>query len=285
MADFVNLPWLNPGDPVDAYSHGLQLGMQAGTEQARQQLQQEQLIKQEQQQAIENAHQAAVFHMQSEQQARKFAAQQRFQSLLQQGADPAKALLQVAPDLGESLTGAAQLYRATQSPQMTPYQQQETQLRKRALDLQERKLNKPNDVFQSGPVQGQPVLDPETKQPIPGLVATPAAGGKGMTVHLTPKAQATFTPAQAAALAKGLPALDEMLGNDPKDKKSVTSTVGPDLLDIVKSALPKKDVHHVDPELSKSSMSKVDRANILAKKHPDWTKQQIIQAVNAGKDE
>lgn len=125
-SEFVNLPWLNPPDPVAAYSHGLQLGMQAGTEQARQQFQQQQAIREDQQQAIQNAHQEALFHMQSEQQARKFAAQQRYQTLLQQGMDPAKALLQVGPELGMNMEGLAMQQHV---PQITPFQQAELQQR------------------------------------------------------------------------------------------------------------------------------------------------------------
>ena len=161
--------------------------------------------------------------------------------------DPAKALLQVAPDLGESLTGAAQLYRQTQPQQITPYQQAEIDQRKaqtdiaqKRLDLEERKLNKPDDAFQAGPVQGQPVLDPTTKEPIPGLIATPSASGKSMTVHLTPKAEASLTPSTAGNLLEKLPSVDQAMGKDPTSKDSLTSTLGPDLVEAVKKAVPKK---------------------------------------------
>lgn len=53
--------------------------------------------------------------------ARQFAAQQRYQQLIDSGSDPAKALLEVGPDLGISMTGAAQLYKETMpQPNMPP---------------------------------------------------------------------------------------------------------------------------------------------------------------------
>lgn len=59
-----------------------------------------------------------IVQMRTQEAARKFQAHQKYKALINEGMDPAKALLEVGPDLGISMTGAAQLYRQTlpQSP-------------------------------------------------------------------------------------------------------------------------------------------------------------------------
>lgn len=276
-ADFVNLSWLNQPNPVDSYAHGLQIGTQIGSEQARQQLAQQQMLQQQQEQQVKQAHDAAVFQLQSQAQARKFAAQQKFDSLVQSGIDPAKALLQVAPDLGESLTGAAQLYKASQPAQMSPYQTAELAQRKADLEEKKREFDvkqpTPDEVFQQGPVQGQPVLDPTSKQPIPGLVAIPSASGKGVTVHLTPKAEEDITP------DKALKFLDTMYSSGSVKKIDPEGTLTKELQDVVKRGFSKLQKTESKPTTAKD---KVAKANELAKKHPDWTKKQVIDSVNSG---
>ena len=245
-ADYVPLPWLNQPNPVDAYSHGLQIGAQIGSDQARQQLQQQQMLQQQQEQQVRQAHDAAVFQLESQAQARKFAAQQKFDSLVQSGIDPAKALLQVAPDLGESLTGAAQLYKASQPAQMSPFQQAEIEQRKADLEEKKRQFDidqsTPDQVFQAGPVQGQPVLDPSTGQPIPGLVAVPSPNGKGMTTHLTPKAQAEITPREAA----------QLLQSGAVDSIDPTGSLKDDLTEVVRKSVPHKEKSKLTKDQAKA---------------------------------
>ena len=56
MADgYMIPPWLsNLPDPVSAYQHGLQIGAGVGESQARQQLAQEQMLRQAQKDAVES---------------------------------------------------------------------------------------------------------------------------------------------------------------------------------------------------------------------------------------
>lgn len=123
MANYPIPPWLQPADPASAYAQGLQIGTRIGSEQTRQATEQAAIDRQTQMQAVEEARKQAEFGLKQQAAARRYAAQAKYQDLLSQGVDPAKALLQVAPDLGESLTGAAQLYKSSQPQQMTPYQQ------------------------------------------------------------------------------------------------------------------------------------------------------------------
>lgn len=53
-------------------------------------------------------------NMEAEATSRRYAANQRYQQLIQSGVDPSTAMLEVGPDLGISMTGAAQLARESQ---------------------------------------------------------------------------------------------------------------------------------------------------------------------------
>lgn len=130
-------PWLVGTDPVAMYAEGLRLGTQQAGEAARIQAQQESALREQQRMAVDEQIRSQQLSLQMQQQAerekaqaRRYAAQERYQTLISSGVDPAKALLSVAPDLGESLTGAAQLYRSTQAPTMTPYQQAMIEIRR-----------------------------------------------------------------------------------------------------------------------------------------------------------
>jgi len=80
-----------------------------------------------------------------------------------------------------------------------------------------------------GPLQAQSVLDPKTKEAIPGFMAVPAAGGRGMTVHLThPPAQ--LSPSAAAALLSKLDDLEEQF---PGTK----TNLGPALMEQIRSVV------------------------------------------------
>lgn len=144
-------PWLQPSDPASAYAQGLQIGTRIGSEQTRQATEQASIDRQTQMQAVEEARKQAEFGLKQQAAARRYAAQAHYQSLLTQGVDPAKALLQVAPDLGESLTGAAQLYKAGQPPVMTPYQQAEIDLKNKELSRKSDESSSEPQVFPIGP--------------------------------------------------------------------------------------------------------------------------------------
>jgi hypothetical protein len=117
-------PWLDvtPAQFGNAAEAGARLDLQ------RQQMQQEaqqnalrlQLSKQEsdrqfQLQTQQNASNMAMkqqqLDMAAQAAARKYQAQQKYAQLVASGMDPATAMLQVGPELGVSLTGAAQLAR------------------------------------------------------------------------------------------------------------------------------------------------------------------------------
>lgn len=158
MANYPIPPWLQPADPVSAYAQGLQIGTRIGSEQTRQATEQAAIDRQTQMQAVEEARKQVEFGLKQQAAARRYAAQAKYQDLLSQGVDPAKALLQVAPDLGESLTGAAQLYKSSQPQQMTPYQEAEIEARNKDLEFRkseaQRKSSEPDakpKVFPIGP--------------------------------------------------------------------------------------------------------------------------------------
>ena len=132
--------------------------------------------------------------------------------------------------------------------------------------------------MESGPVQAQPVLDPDTKKPIPGFIATPSPGGKGMTVHLN-KAPADISPTAALNMLKMLPELEAT-------QPGITTNFAPVLTKRL-SAL----VNGSQPEKASASatgaadpQSKVQRANSLRKAHPEWSRAMIIDAVNQGEE-
>lgn len=145
MAEYQIPPWLrgpNPGELGNLYMEGLRAGqavqmqkaklaqedqqfqmqMQAQAEQRQREALREQtqmdIQKQYQQAQIglrkqELDQQQQKIGMATQLAARKMQAQQRYQQMIQSGVDPAKALLEVGPDLAQSMTGAAALYKST----------------------------------------------------------------------------------------------------------------------------------------------------------------------------
>lgn len=133
--------WLNPPDIAGQYASGLHAGLQVGMErnrlaqqaqmaemqaQAREAEFQRESLRQKTEMDIQKAYQQAQLgirkrELDQQQQsitlatqkaARQVAAQQAYRKLIESGVDPSKALLQIGPDLGVSMTGAAQLYKA-----------------------------------------------------------------------------------------------------------------------------------------------------------------------------
>lgn len=139
--------------------------------------------------------------MAAEQAARKFQAQAAFQQEIGDGSDPQKitrAILKWGAAMGEPGGATAAAIRASaQKPAFVP-----------------------------GAVQAQPVLDPQTKAPMPGFIATPSAGGNSMTVHPVhnPDTQATTGQRLTELRSRRKEILDEYAGRidsfKPKNEQS-----------------------------------------------------------------
>lgn len=191
-------------------AQGLQLGMRMGSEQAAQRFQQQQQALQEQRAAQQQAQWQAEFDLNAQQAARKYQAMQAYRKAVASGMDPMQALMEYGLEAGISGTAQAAAIRSQMQSQKQPWQPNPASLPKGYQYAQ----TGPNAYRilstaepQSGPVQGEPVLDPTTHQPIPGLVATPSPGGKGMTVHLV-KSPSELSLTTAANLLEKLPELE-----------------------------------------------------------------------------
>lgn len=189
MADYPIPPWLRPADTAAEYSRGLALGVQiqhqnAAMAQEAQQTQMQLELKKQQlaqdatlaNQKIEleramHQEQMALRKAELDQAAQKiaiatkqaadsYAAQRELQSRVRAGEDQEKVMLELYPRLFKSGSGLGGVLNAMRT---------RTQL--------------------SGPVQAQPVLDPFTKQPMPGVFSVPNERG-GMSLRNTPGYQA-----------------------------------------------------------------------------------------------
>lgn len=97
-------PWLGqPADPAAHYSTGLQIGVRIGQENAARIYQQQQLLRQQAQDAFEREYQTAKLNLDMDKIRRQQTAMNTFQQLRAQGVAPEEALMQVGPDLGESI--------------------------------------------------------------------------------------------------------------------------------------------------------------------------------------
>ena len=157
-------PWLVGTDPVAMYAEGLRMGQSQAGEAARIQASQEAAMRENQRMAVEEQIRSQELGLRMQEQAARDRAEQRkqqalarYQMALATGVDPAKALLQVAPDLGESLTGAAQLYRATQPATMSPFQQAEIELRKEANAVAKKRADAYLESLKSKPEALDPI--------------------------------------------------------------------------------------------------------------------------------
>lgn len=116
-------PWIKPADEASHLAQGIQLGEGL----ARQRLLEQQQQYNEQQNAVEQARADMAFKQQSEDRARKFAAQQQYQQRIRAGEDPMKVLLELGPSIGGQASPEAAAIRSMQMQgrvgQMTPFQQ------------------------------------------------------------------------------------------------------------------------------------------------------------------
>jgi hypothetical protein len=213
-------PWLQAADPAAAYAQGLNIGARIGQDQAQQQLSEEQMQREDAKQAVEQAYRQQKFQLESDEQARKYAAQQQYEAAIQQGMDPAQAWLQFGPRMGIGGTGVAQALRFNEGPpQMTPYQQAEIELRRKALESKQ---------------QGKEYGDIQTVDLGEGVRAAFRPGSPGLHL-INPKSEKTLSPSAAAALLSKLPEIDAMAGTTGTTN-ALSSTLGPNLLGIIKGA-------------------------------------------------
>lgn len=148
-------PWIaQPADPAAHFAQGYQIGVHTGAQQAAQAFQQQQMALQErkmlmaqQQQEYEDQMNAQLLNMKAAETARKFQANQAFRARVASGEDPARVLMELAPDMGESPTAilhqqavrdqarAAMDFRRANAERLGGQFQQGLEERKREADL------------------------------------------------------------------------------------------------------------------------------------------------------
>lgn len=177
-------PWIRAADTPAYYTRGLGLGLQAAQEQNRVNQAQQQMALEAQRAAVnqelarqelalreqETASERELAQAKIEEAARRYSAQQQYQQRVSGGEDPMAVMMELGPQMGSEQTVQAAIVRA---------QMQE------AKDANQIPL---------GPVQAMPVLDPTTKQPVPGWGAVPGGYGKGQNVIRLAGTQASLTP-------------------------------------------------------------------------------------------
>lgn len=214
--------------------------------------------------------------------ARKYAAQEKYKQLISTGMNPDEAALKIGPEAFGSMAGMAGLSKEVYQRQH-PFVPSETTVGgQKLIQTSPNRFEKASVPPSVGPVQAQDVLDPQTGQPIPGVFAAPGASG-AMGVHNKPK---VVTPDEAEL--KRLEKAQEkdttgqaLSAMDPKDiPNKARKDARQKYLDR------EKRIEELQAKIEKGSAaqakkSKVERANEIAKQHPDWTKEQVIKAVRA----
>lgn len=254
-------PWIKAPDIAAEYQAGLQIGQQAAFEQQRLQMQQEESQRQhlmdEQRLQVEKSFRDQQLSMQKQEldqatqlnaiktqdAAQRLAAQKAYTDFVNAGGDPTEGLLKFGPAMGETMSGYAGLVK---------------------------------DVSQA-------------KHPfVPTEMTTP--GGTRL-VQLTPgrfsvapKEKAGFTDFQKKEelkdaykeLDEARKAFDTANNKKAMDKQRVRVASA---LSRIRALVAGED-ESTDSEKPTTPESKLEAAKALRKLHPDWTKQQIIDAVN-----
>lgn len=120
MAEYSMPRWVGqPADPAAHYQAGFQIGVHLGAQQAAHAFQAQQLAQQQQrmalaqqQQEFENQYQAQVLSLKAGEMARQHQAAQMYSQMVGSGMDPTRALMQLAPELGESPAGIIRAQQA-----------------------------------------------------------------------------------------------------------------------------------------------------------------------------
>ncbi len=219
--------WIsNIPDPVAAYSHGLQIGSQIGTEQARQQMAQENMLRETTKDAVDQEIEKGKFHLASDAAARQYADQVKFTQLVQGGMDPAQAMLQV-PGIA---TQTSAIIRAQQEGQLTDYQKAEIENQKQNIELRKQALTQRLTGKEYGDIQTVDLGD--------GVRAAFRPGSPGLHI-LPPPGEKEITPNAAASLLAKIPEIDAMSGT-AGTTNALAKTLAPSLLDTLHRSTTKK---------------------------------------------
>jgi hypothetical protein len=220
--------------------------------------------------------------------ARKAAAQQEYNRLIELGMQPDEAALRVGPSAFGSMAGMGELSKEYQA-RTHPFQPTTTNVDgEKLIQVSPQRFVKANAAPSgvAGDVQSNAVLDPVTKKPIPGMVAVPGVRG-GQIVKDVPKYESQDE--------KRLKALETAHEKDTvganaaaMDDKSISAygkAAKKKYLDREDQILKLRDKidkaqQESAPAQPAAKKSKAQRANELAQQHPDWDRAKIIKAVN-----
>lgn len=296
-------PWIQPANEAQYAAQGMQIGARIGEAQAQQQLElerqafmEQQALKAQQLKANEDARQQTLIGLQAAAAARKSQAMLEYQkAAMDPNADMSKLLMQYGPAMGEhvpagafrpkpqpvtwtpiDLPGGAKGMQSSQGHLMQVHQpaapaKWETQQRQddegNTYDVQVNTVTGEEKASPKVPRTGQITqIDrdelrqlerdrEDLKKPAPGeLIAQQA-------LTEDPKTWNTFKKAAVKAY---------------QDKQSKIADLENQIGDIRKK-ISGKAGSAVDKAPSKS---KVARAKEISAQHPDWPKQQVIDAVN-----
>jgi len=112
-------PWIYGADPAAQYARGLGIGADIGQAQQRTALAQQSAMREQAQQAVEDAYRQQKFQLESDEAARKLAAQIRIEKAIEGGMEPQRAYLLYGAQAG--LTSLPQLAK----PAISPFQEAE----------------------------------------------------------------------------------------------------------------------------------------------------------------
>ena len=285
-------PWIQAPDIAQEFSRGVQIGQQAAFEQQRLQMQQEENqrahLMEQQRLEVEKSYRDQELAMRKQQldqaaklnalkvqdAARQLTAQKAYADFVTAGGDPTEGLLKFGPAMGESMAGYAGLAKdITQAKHPFVPSEMTTAGGTRMVQLSPGRYQVAPPT-QTGPISGQSVLD-QSGKPIPGIVAVP--GPKGMEYRNIPQTNTKRIEKEMQKIE------DSWSDNDIEGTKPPDSDIAKAawLLDQKRYKRLKVQLEGTKPSAQeKTPEAKLEAANALRKAHPDWTKQQIIDAVN-----
>jgi hypothetical protein len=304
-------PWLEAARPADYMARGMGVGAELAGQraaalraqeaaaqraqefqqemtaaQAAQQFKMQQAARAEQMQAQEQARADAELHLRASQAADKSKAIMQYQAAVSGGMDPLQAILQFGPAMGGQASPEAAALRASQihKPEPPLYVPANAD------------TGEPAHYLESGPGGGKRVAFPPRTTAAAAPVFVPESPETG-PAHwesggriTQAKVPSDISPSERAQTLAALrnqrkELLDASLLIEQKllRKKPLTDAekdVAAQLEDI------QAQEQELLPKLKRSgtktasSKSKVERAKEISAEHPDWTKAQVIKAVN-----
>lgn len=139
MATYPIPPWLaETAQPAAFYGRGLQVGAQIGSEIAAQRLAQQQLMRQAQQDAIDQSYRDQMLQMKVDETVRRQRAYSQYKSMLDSGASPEQAIIRLGPEMGESVTDLLRYQQMAAAQKEVASQRFQNQAAR--ADLEDRKL-------------------------------------------------------------------------------------------------------------------------------------------------